>query len=208
LEEGSKNDDTLPELSLALNKQNEESYPQEKKFHRFIRTKGVYIAMISTTLGLFIGIPLLFWLASVTLISIGTIMLLIFGCGALGLIQWNYVKAYLDMEYYQFSMYAFAGFGMCFINLILLCNYMVLVNIYSEAYAVSGIEYNNKRYEVRLAGDDNNTLERGLNTYLKDHSEFIHIDDDPQFVLQPKTITVTFDTGLFGFDIIRECKFD
>ena len=88
----------------------------------FIRKNGIYIAMASTFIGLFAGIPLLIWFWNNTVISVGVVFLLLFVCGSLGLIQWKYVKNYLDMEYHQFSMYAFSGFGMCLINFIFCLN--------------------------------------------------------------------------------------
>ena len=199
-EKNSSNDPTsLTPLHVTDDVSDENTYVAEKKLHRFIRTKGIYIAMVNTVLGLFIGLPLLFWFASVTVISIGVIMFLIFGCGVLGLVQWNYVKDHLDMEYHQFSMYAFTGFGMCLINLILFLNYMVPVKTYTETYGISKIGYHNQNYEVILAGDHSSALEESLSTYFNDH-----YPSGPS----PKTIVVTFDMGLFGFDIIRDCKFN
>jgi Mlc titration factor MtfA (ptsG expression regulator) len=198
-EESTKDNFTHTSSSILKELNDESEYIQEKQLQRFIKAKGIYVAMITTVLGLFIGLPLLFWFASVTVISIGIIMLLIFGCGALGLIQWKYVKDYLDMEYHQFSMYAFTGFGMCFINLILFLNYIIPVKTYTETYPVSRVGYHNQSYEVILAGDYSSALEGSLGTYFNDHYTSSS---------SPKTITVTFDKGLFGFDIISNCKFN
>ncbi len=187
--------------SLVISESDDKTvFMEENKLQKFIRSKGIYAAMITTTIGLFIGIPLLFWLVSVTVISIGLIIILIFGCGILGLIQWKFVKEYIDMEYHQFTMYAFSGFGMCLINFILFLNYIVPVNTYIETYNISRIGISHNGYDVILEKEgNNNALERNLGVYFNDH-----------FTSAPasKKITVTFDTGLFGFDNIQDCKID
>lgn len=166
-----------------------------RRGERFIRDKGVYIAMIIIVCGL-ISIPILFWFASVTVIGIGTLFFMLFGSGLLGLFQWKYLKNYLDMTYNQFAMYAFVGFGMCLVNLVLLLNYTISINSHSETYDISRRGYYN---EIIIAdAAKHNALERNLNTYISEHT------DD---AMEAKKVTITFDTGLFGFDRISDCRF-
>ena len=166
-----------------------------EKFEYFIKNKGVHVAMIMIVCGL-ISIPILFWFASVTIIGIGTLFFLIFGSGLLGLIQWKYVKNFIDMAYNHFAMYAFVGFGMCLVNFVLLLNYLISVNSHSEIYSISRKGYYN---EITIESDlDVTDLERNLNTF---------ISEDPEAAIMAKRVTITFDTGLFGFDMIRACKF-
>ena len=164
-------------------------------FKNFIRKKGIYLAIAITVCGL-IGIPILMWFASVVVIASGTILLLLLCCGMLGLILWKYVKDDIDMEYHHFAMYAFAGFGMCLVNLILLLNFTVRISNRSETYKISRRGYDN---QIILAGnDDYSALERNIATYIKEHENASY---------SAKNITITFDTGLFGFDMISNCKF-
>jgi len=193
-EKNATNDSTLLDSLRAIDENAYEASPLQK----FIRSKGIYITMTTTALGLFVGIPLLFWFTSVTVISLSSIMLLIFACGVLGLIQWKYVRDYLDMEYRHFAMYAFSGFGMCFINLILLLNYVIPVKTYTQTYDIAIARHNNA-FEVNLKDNDNIALERSLNIYFNEHY---------RFTPSSKNISVTFDKGVFGFDSIRDCKFN
>ncbi len=166
-----------------------------KKLERFIRKKGLYVAMAFIVGGL-IGIPILFWFASVIIIGIGTIFILFFCSGMLCLLQWKYVKNHIDMAYNHFAMFAFFGFGTCLVNFILLLNYTIRVHSYSETYSIMREGYYN---EIVIAGDAQYIeLERNLSTYLSDHPD--------EAVSLSNKITITFDTGLFGFDMISDCK--
>lgn len=171
----------------------------EGKFALFVRHKGLYVAMIATVCG-FIGIPVLFWFASVTVISTGTILVMLFGCGMLGLLQWNFVKEYIDMAYHQFAMYAFVGFGITSLNLLLLLNYLTSVNSYSQTYSVARRGYYN---EVLITqGKPNHALERNLNNYINNYAQDFLFESFTEYQAD-----ITFDVGLLGFDKIRECKF-
>ncbi|MGQ0828036.1 MAG: hypothetical protein ACT4ON_06550 [Bacteroidota bacterium] len=199
MEQKNATNDPLNSLRV-IDEANEEFVSSElPPLQKFIRSKGIYIAMAATVLGLFVGIPLLFWFASVTVINLGIIMLLIFGCGALGLIQWKYAREYLDMEYRHFAMYAFTGFGMCLINLILLLNYTIPVSTYTQTYNIDKVGFNGSGFEVSLTDNDNLALEGNLGNYFNEHFNQAPVS---------KNISVTFDKGLFGFDIIRACEFN
>jgi hypothetical protein len=161
----------------------------------FIRKKGIYIAITITVCGL-IGIPILMWFASVIVIDSGTILLLLLCSGMLGLILWKYVKDDIDMEYHHFAMYAFAGFGMCLVNLILLLNFTIRINSHSETYKIARFGYDN---QIILTGNaDYIALERNLDTYVKEHLKDSY---------SAEKVRITFDTGLFGFDMINNCTF-
>ena len=167
-----------------------------EKLERFIKEKGLSFAMILIVCGL-IGIPVLFWFASVTIIGIGTIFILFFCSGMLGLLQWKYVKNHIDMAYNHFAMFAFIGFGMCLVNFILLLNYTIRLHSHSETYSISREGFYN---EIVIEGDTQNIdLERNLNNYLGEHPE--------ESSSLAKEFTITFDTGLFGFDMISDCKY-
>lgn len=171
----------------------------EGKFQLFVRHKGLYVAMAITVCG-FIGIPVLFWFASVTVISTGALLIILFSCGLLGLLQWNFVKEYIDMAYHQFAMYAFVGFGITLLNLLLLLNYSTSISSYSQTYTIARKGYYNDI--IILGGKPNHALERNLNRYINTYSgEYMF-----GAASQQKT-EVTFDIGLLGFDKIRECKF-
>ncbi len=167
-----------------------------EKLKHFIREKGIYAAMIITVCGL-IGIPILFLLVSSTVIGIGTILIMFFGCGMLGIIQWKYVKDDIDMAYNQFAMYAFAGFGMCLVNLILFINFSIPIKSHTETYTISRAgSYN----EIVIADkDENGSIERVLNSYISDHPN--------DASSSANEITISFKTGLFGLDIISNCTF-
>lgn len=145
-----------------------------------------------------ISIPLLFWFASEIVIGIGTIFFIFFGCGLLGLFQWKYIKDHIEMAYNQFAMYAFIGFGMCLLNFILLLNFTIGISEHSETYTISRKGYYN---EIIIGGDEQNrALERNLNTYIGEHMDAASFD--------ATKVIITFETGLFGFDMIRNCEFN
>ena len=100
------------------------------------------------------------------------------------------------MEYHHFTMYAFAGFGMCLVNLILILNYTIRINSYSETYKIS-----RRGFYTQVISNENadcSALERNLDGYIKKQQTVSYF---------AKTVTITFDTGLFGFDMIRDCVF-
>lgn len=167
-------------------------------FREFIRKKGIYVAMTTTFIGLFLGIPMLIYFWSTTLISTGTILIMLFVAGALGLLQWKFVKDLLDLEYHQFSMYAFTGFGMCLTNFVFFLNHVILVSTHTQTYEVIGYTNGPNGLEITLAGEDNSeNLERNVASYIFDNYDRIPV---------AKTITVTTDRGLFGFEMINDCK--
>ena len=169
---------------------------EDGKFQHFVRHKGLYVAMGVTVCG-FLGIPLLFWFASVTVVNTGPLLFMLFGCGMLGLLQWNFVREYIDMAYHQFTMYAFVGFGITLLNLLLLLNYTTTIGSYSQTYTVGRKGYYNDI--IILDGKPNQALERNLNTYADKH----------RFnVISVQQVEITFDTGLLGFDKIRTCNFN
>ncbi len=168
----------------------------DSKFDHFIRTKGLYFAMALTVLG-FIGIPILFWFAAITVIEMGTLLLLLFFCGTLGLLQWKYVKNHIDMAYHQFAMYAYVGFGITLLNLLLFINYSITINSYSKKYEIFRAGYYS---QFVIKGDNiNRALERNLNSYIKDNMYSDQLTKD---------VTISFDTGLLGFDVVKKCDFD
>jgi Mlc titration factor MtfA (ptsG expression regulator) len=168
---------------------------EEGKFKNFLRHKGLYIAMAVTVCG-FIGIPILFWFASVTVIGTGTLLILLFCCGMLGLLQWNYVKEYIDMAYHQFTMYAFVGFGICSLNVLLFLNYIISIGSYTKTFPIARSGYYNEI--IIIDEKPHRALERNLNTYAKEHLFE---------TFSAQEVTVTFDKGLLNFDKILRCEF-
>jgi MtfA peptidase len=173
-------------------------YGWKEILKQFIGNHGIYVAMCTTFIGLFIGIPLLIWFASVTIVNIGTLMILIFICGTLGLIQWKYLRNHLDMEYRHFAMYAFSGFAMCFLNFLLFINLNIPLGQRTETYAVDKFHIRINRGSIDVYMEDD-ALSRNLSNYLNDHFE-----DIPE----AKSLTVTYSTGLLGFDSIQGCTFN
>ncbi len=189
------------ESERKLNQQIINSSHIEERFSLFqttIQRNGIYIAMISTFLGLFAGIPLLIWFWSTTVISIGGIFIMLFICGALGLIQWKYVRVYLDMEYHQFSMYAFSGFGMCLINFLFCLNTFIPIKHDVITYEILGFENGNQGVEILLKGEGNSaSFERNVMNYI--YENFKKFED-------AEKVTVTKSTGLLGLDRIEKCE--
>ncbi len=165
-----------------------------------IQRNGIYIAMTSTFLGLFAGIPLLIWFWSTTVISIGGVFIMLFLCGALGLIQWKYVKEYLDMEYHQFSMYAFSGFGMCLINFIFALNMFIPIKTSTTTYDIVSIKNGSQGLEITLGGEGHSSsLERNVATCL---------ESSKGNIFSAKKIEITQSTGLFGLDRVDDCTWE
>lgn len=171
---------------------------RREQLKQFVSRNGIYLAMTATFAGLFLGIPLLIWFVNVTIVSIGTLMMMIFLCGAIGLIQWKYVKHHLDMEYHHFAMYAFSGFAMCFLNFLLFLNLNVPVSGRTETYLIDKFHIRVYHGSIDVMLDDD-ALARNLKNFLNEH--FSEIPD-------AKSVTITYATGLLGFDSIRECRFN
>ena len=173
---------------------------EKSRFQKFITKRGIYIAMYSTAIGLFGGIPLLVWFTTVTIVTIPTLLLLVFVCFAIGLLPWRYVRDHLEMEYYQFAMYAFSGFGMCFLNFLLFINLNVCIHQKTQTYTSAdvAIYQNYGNFEVIAAEDA--ALSRNLTLFLNEH---FHVKDVPP----SKKITIVYATGLLGFDTIKDCTF-
>jgi Mlc titration factor MtfA (ptsG expression regulator) len=169
--------------------------PKDTPIQSFARKNGVTTAIIFTSLG-FIGIPILFLFASVTSINTGVLLTLLFLLGLLGLLQWRYVKNHIEMEYHQFTMYAFVGFGICSLNLLLLLNYCTTISYHTQTYPVAreGMYYQ----LVILNDNDNEGLERVLNNYAKNQALNL---------IKTQKVTIVFERGLLGFDKISTCTF-
>jgi hypothetical protein len=173
---------------------------QESKFKSFLRKRGLFIAMATTVLGLFIGIPLLFWLYSQMVIPIGLLLILIFGSGTLGILQWEFVKNLIDIEFHQFAMVAFSGFGICLINAILLLNLYTSIGTSSQTFEIDKIVLLPNDLDIYLLGEDTSfALEKALSTYVTEHFDFLP---------NSESVTIDFEKGLLGIDKIVDCRFD
>lgn len=168
------------------------------KVQRIVKSKGIYIAMAATIVGLFIGIPTLFWLAGITRISVAFLMLLIFICGGLGLLQWKYVYRFLDMNYHQFAMYAYSGFGMCLINFLLLLNLFVPISNHTETYAVKHIGIYNGKFQINLGDEIPQSIADNISEVATREFEYL-----PNI----KFVTVKYNIGILGFDTFSDCCF-
>ena len=167
-------------------------------FQTTVQRNGIYIAMTATFIGLFAGIPLLIWFWSTTVISIGAIFIMLFICGALGLIQWKYVNEYLDMEYHQFAMYAFSGFGMCLINIVFALNTFIPINSSTVTYEILDFTNGSQGMEITLSGEGNNSsFERNVATFVVYNFDKFY---------DAKKVMVTKTTGLLGVDRINACQ--
>lgn len=190
----SKDQDKLNKLIID-NSHIDERY---SLFQTTLQRNGIYIAMTATFLGLFAGIPLLIWFWSTTVISIGGVFIFLFGCGSLGFIQWKYVKEYLEMEYHQFAMYAFSGFGMCLINFLFALNTFIPIGTTTRTYEVLDFHTGSQGLEVTLLGEDvSASLERNVAAYVLDHFDSY---------VGTRRIEVTLRTGLIGLDRVEDCK--
>ena len=195
IESGSESGQAKLNQQILLNSNIEERY---SLFQTTVQRNGIYIAMASTFFGLFAGIPLLIWFWSTTVISIGGIFIMLFICGALGLIQWKYVRDHLDMEYHQFAMYSFSGFGMCLINFLFCLNTFIPVKESTTTYEIIGFQGGSHGLEIILAGENNSApLERNVVNYLIENFEKF---EDAQ------KVTVTKSTGLLGLDRVDDCQ--
>ena len=173
---------------------------EESKLKSFFRKRGLFIAMATTVLGLFVGIPLLFWLYSQMVIPVGLLLILIFASGTLGILQWGFVKNLVDMEYHQFAMYAFSGFGMCLINVFLLLNFFTNIGTSTKTFQIDKIGVLRNEFDIYLLGEDANfALEKSLSTYATEHFEFLPNSEQ---------VTIVFEKGILGIDKIVDCRFD
>jgi hypothetical protein len=163
-----------------------------------IRQNGIYIAMIATFAGLFGGIPLLIWFWSTTVVSIGTLFIMLFACGALGLLQWRWLRPYLDLEYHQFAMYAFSGFGMCMINFIFCLNTFIHTGNSTKTFDIISFSNAGSGLMVKLSGEAHSeAFERNVAGFIADHTDDFY---------SAKKVNVSVNTGLFGFDMVEDCE--
>jgi hypothetical protein len=157
--------------------------------------------MIATFVGLFVGIPLLFWFSSAILIDVGTIFLMIFAAGGLGLVQWRFVRDHLDMHYNQFAMYAFTGFGLILVNFLLFLNLSIPISSRSETYDIRTFSFSSN-LEVRVGDSETSSFAKNMSHYMESH-----YNELPPDLEKMKTVTITFEKGLLGFDVISNCEF-
>lgn len=155
------------------------------------------VAMLATAFGLFAGIPLLIWFVSVTIVNVGTLMILIFLCGAVGLLQWRYVKDHLELAYHQFAMFSFSGFAMCLLNLLFLLNMIISIHERKETYEVEKFITSDYNGDFAVSLNDP-ALARNLKNFIDGH--FHEMPDG-------KRITIIYNTGLLGFDRICDVRF-
>lgn len=188
----------LTTVKDSFDEQTSEKEMQETPLQTFIRLKGIYVAMVATFTGLFIGVPIIFWFSSNILINVGTIFIILFLCGSLGLIQWKYVRYQIDMHYHQFAMYAFTGFGIWMFNFLLLLNLNISISSHSETYSMESISINENNMNVRIGNSETSPLAKNLSSFLG--SNFTKIPEASE-------ITITYKKGLLGFDVIGKCEF-
>ncbi|MCX6294701.1 MAG: hypothetical protein NTX97_01325, partial [Bacteroidetes bacterium] len=105
----------------------------------------------------------------------------------------------LEMEYHQFSMYAFSGFGMCLINIIFLLNTFIPIHSTTLSFDIVTYKTGNQGVEITLSGEGNSSaLERNVASYF---------GDNYRALFKAKKITVYTSTGIFGMDRIKDCEF-
>lgn len=168
-----------------------------KSIQSFIRSKGIYIAMGATFFGLFIGIPLLIWFSSVMMIRVEAILVLLFALGLLGMVQWKYVKNLIGMQYHEFTMYSFTGFGMCMLNLIFLLNYTIRITQYPATFDIWFVQKSGSKTQIYLRGATG-VEQRNINNFIENHE--LNVPEEA------KKIFVMFDTGILGCDMVSSCK--
>jgi len=153
--------------------------------------------MATTFVGLFAGIPLLIWFTSITIVNVGTLLLLIFFCGAIGLLQWRYIRDHIDLAYHQYAMYAFSGFAMCLLNFLLFINLEVRVGGHTETHIVSEYIFTDGNGQFATSANDP-ALARTLKNFI-----------ESRYDVMPETqkITVVYAKGLLGFDMITDVTF-
>lgn len=191
-ETGTKRETPLPDVESGMT--------EEGKFPRFVRKYGLNVAMGATAIGLFGGIPLMFWFYSVMLVPVGMFFLIIFICGMLGLAQWRLVKDHLDMEYHHFSMFAFSGFGMCLSTFLLFLNLVTSIKTQSVTYDYATVNLDNTTGKAYVNGSEYHPLAVNIDSYLEGRSYWFSSDTH--------TITIQYTTGILGFDRITGITLD
>ncbi|MBL7884861.1 MAG: hypothetical protein JNL69_12380 [Bacteroidia bacterium] len=173
---------------------------KESKIKTFFKVKAIYIVMIVTVLGLFGGIPSVFFLFSKTIIGIGEVLILLTFSSILGLLQWKYLKNLLEIEYRNFVMYAFAGFGMCLLSFLLYLNYIITIESNQQTYTIDRISVHYGEYDITLVGEDVNLdLERVISSYATEHYEIIPVSSK---------VKVFSQKGILGFSRVKKCVFE
>jgi len=168
----------------------------ESRWKTFLKTKAIYIAMAITVLGLFGGIPSMFFLYSKTLIGFGELLILFSVCAVLGLLQWKYLKNILGIEYINFVMYAFSGFGMCLMSFLLFINYFVIVSSSEQTYTVEQVSVHYGEFDIILSEDVSSETERVISGYATENFQVLGANN---------IIKVELKKGLLGLTTIRKC---
>jgi hypothetical protein len=158
--------------------------------------------------GLFTGIPAILYLWRYTAISSGSLVLLFLGCGALGGVQWWYIKKFISDR--EFALYVFAGAAIWGTAAILSLNYMVPISYSTtrefaitdrDQKSLSGGRHGGTEtyayelfFEENAFADYNSFRTFGQAAIPRDFYEYDHV-------------TLTWRRGLFGFIVLRNYKF-
>lgn len=149
---------------------------------------------------LFLGIPLLIWMLSMTEISGSGAMLIALGAGTLNLISWPYFRERDILNGVVFALYSYIGVGIWISILLFALNYSIPVtSVTSEYYRITGCSTTKARTDTwtrfTLSG---NGLESSslLRTFYREPCRI------------GNSLRMDFRTGIFGLRTMRDYRIE
>jgi hypothetical protein len=105
------------------------------------------------------------------------------------------------MHYNQFAMYAFTGFGLILVNVLLFLNLSIHISSHTETYDIRTFSFSSN-LEVRVADSETSSFAKNMSHYMQS----VYTELPPELE-EAKTVTITYDKGLLGFDVISDLEF-
>lgn len=172
-------------------KKTTEKYQQKKDKSMLFLTLAV--------LGLFVGLLLIIGFYSVTLISFYTVTKFLVGFGILGfLVPLKFYQKWLNFIKYEMIIFNVIGVAPLFSGLMLLLNFLAATDTKTETYNIEKAYFDSGRF-VGIVLENN---------AYADESRIVEFSDKNLIEIKRyKTLSITIDEGLFGFDIVKSREF-
>ncbi len=150
-------------------------------------------------LGLFVGLLLIIGFYSVTLISFYTVTKFLVGFGIVGfLIPLKLYQKWLNFIKYEMIIFNVIGIAPFFTGLILLLNFTITTVTTTETYNIEKAYFDSGRF-VGIVLENN---------AFADESRIVEFSDKNLIEIKRyKTLSITLDKGLFGFDVVKNREF-
>jgi hypothetical protein len=150
-------------------------------------------------LGLFLGLLLIIALYSVTIISFYTILKFLVGFAIVGfLIPLKYYQKWFQFIKYEMIIFNVIGVAPFMTGLILLVNFLIISESRTELHNIEKAYFDSGRF-VGIVLENN---------AYADESRIVEFSDKSLIEIRRyKSLQITLNKGLFGFDVIEKRDF-